>query len=294
MSSRFRFFLPALPLLCFLSTLAALLSGCQSDSAPPTQVLVSIAPQKDFVRQIVGDALTVDVLVPPTANPHFFEPSPRQMMRAARSTIWFRMGEPFESTLIDFFHSRSPDMEIVDTRKGIALISCEHCGHRGHGGEDTHTWLSPKLVAMQAKTMSEALARHFPQHRTLFDRNLAVFLAKLQELDEKVAALTSTMRIRTLLLSHPSFAYFCRDYHLRQLSVEQEGREPTPRALQKLVDQIKELGIHAVFTQKQYNNKGAGLLADELGLTAIEIDPYAENYVSNLWWTAEQFARYSQ
>ena len=43
-------------------------------------VFVSIAPQKYFVRKIGGALVNVSVLVPTGADPHTYEPRPRQMV----------------------------------------------------------------------------------------------------------------------------------------------------------------------------------------------------------------------
>jgi zinc transport system substrate-binding protein len=32
-----------------------------------------------------------------------------------------------------------------------------------------------------------------------------------------------------VLVSHPAFGYFCKDYDLEQISIEVEGKEPRPK-----------------------------------------------------------------
>src|SRR6202021_673541 len=64
-----------------------------------THVLVSITPQKFLVERIGGEHATTTVLVPPGANSHTYEPTPRQMLAAQQGDLWFCIGESFETKL---------------------------------------------------------------------------------------------------------------------------------------------------------------------------------------------------
>lgn len=270
-----------------------LANSCEKTPNTRPQILVSIAPQEAFVKKIVGDFADIHILVPAGSNPHLYEPTPKQMVEAGHCIIWFRIGESFETRALPFLQERYPQLTIVDTRQGLSLIPCVGCQSGHHGGEDTHIWLSPRLVKKQAETMAKALYEKFPKRKKFFESNLIHFKKELTELDAWIDKLMAPLPLRTLLVSHPAFAYFCRDYDLRQLSIEQEGREPLPKYQTWLIEQIRQLKLRAVFTLKQYNNKGAELLAKELNLTICPLDPYSPDYLENMRFMAAQFARYS-
>jgi zinc transport system substrate-binding protein len=92
------------------------------------------------------------------------------------------------------------------------------------------------------------------------------------------------------MVSHPAYAYFCRDYQLKQLSIEFEGKDPSPRQLTSVLTRARQAGIKTVFIQMQYNNKGAQLIAKELGAKIVTLDPYAENYFIMMREIASHFA----
>jgi zinc transport system substrate-binding protein len=82
--------------------------------------------------------------------------------------------------------------------------------------------------------------------------------------------------------SHPAFGYYCQEFGLKQLSIEYEGKDPLPQDIVQTLEEAKKSKVRAVFIQKQYNNKGAELIAEKLGLPVYLVDPYAEEYFENL------------
>ncbi|MDR3625064.1 MAG: zinc ABC transporter substrate-binding protein [Chlamydiales bacterium] len=251
------------------------------------RVLVSIAPEKFFVERIADDSVVVDVLVPPGASPHSFEPSPKQIINASRAIIWFRIGEPFEPRAIDVLTSHKPNMIIIDTRKDIPLLTmdshakCKGCSQHGDD-KDTHIWLSPRLAQVQAKTIKDALITAFPENRELYEKNFCSLIHDLQDLDKELILLFQSMPVRYILVSHPAFGYLGRDYNFVQLSLEIEGKDPSSRQLTELLNKVRSLNLTRVFTQEQYQNKGALLIAKEINAQIYSVDPYSGDYLNNL------------
>ena len=101
-------------------------------------------------------------------------------------------------------------------------------------------------------------------------------------MDQQITALLAPMEGKAILVSHPAFGYFCQDYHLVQLSIEMEGKEPLPQHVTEILSLAKHYAIQAVLVEPQYSNKGAELIAKRLGLPTHSVDPYAENYLENL------------
>lgn len=252
-------------------------------------VLVSVGPHQFFVEKIAGPTVVVDLLVPAGASAHTYEPKPKQMLSASHANIWFRIGEGFENRAVNVFQSYNPTMAIIDLRQGIDLIH-SHCCHKHHG-EDLHFWLSARLAKTQASTIAKALITAYPEHQELYTKNLALFHNELDKLDQDITNILKPLKNRYILVSHPAYAYFCRDYDLKQLSIEFEGKDPTPQALTKTLTTARDLGIKAVFIQMQYNNKGAKLIAQEIGARVVILNPYSENYLDSMLEIAHAFAQ---
>jgi zinc transport system substrate-binding protein len=261
--------------------------------AEPT-VLVSIAPHKTFVKEIAGDTVTVQVAVPAGSSSHTFEPTSRQMIQMSQADIWFRLGEGFEKRLLHVLNSYNPDIQVVDLREHANMICSDHDHHHGHHRcsedfRDVHTWLSPREVKKQAIDIANTLIKKYPQHQALYKKNLQTFIEKLVTLDSDITKTLASQKGSYFLVSHPAYAYFARDYGLKQLSVEFEGRDPTPQQLTKLLRQVKDLNICTIFIQPQHSNKGANLVATQIQASVVTLDPYSEDYFVNMRNLANSF-----
>ena len=262
-----------------------------STEAKPT-VLVSVAPHRYFVSKIAGDTVHVQEMVPAGASAHTFEPTPKQMISASNAKMWFTIGESFEKKVIETIKSYNPNFFVYDLRKGISLIHDPHhcCQHATHSCEDLHFWLSPRLAKIQAKTITNALIEQFPHQEKLYNQNLNLFVKELEELDAKIQTILLKPHNSYILVSHPAYAYFCRDYNFEQLSIEYEGKDPTPQKLTKTLQLSKAKNISVVFIQPQYSSKGAKLVAKEIGAKIVTLNPYSENYAETLLSIAQNFA----
>lgn len=261
---------------------------------PAYDVLVSVAPHKYFVEKIAGTTLSVGLMVPAGASSHTYEPTPRQMIEAGKADIWFQIGEGFEERAGQALRNHNPSLRLVDLQQGLHLIY-EHCCCHGHHHNascvDPHFWLSARQGIIQAQTIAGALSARYPQHKQLFTKNLQAFVQELDALDKQIAEILAPLKNRVILVSHPAYAYFCRDYNLRQLSIEFEGKDPTPQQLTNLLQEAGNAHIHKIFIQMQYSNKGAKLIAGHLGAQLVTLDPYAEQYEKAMLDIARAFAQ---
>lgn len=257
-------------------------------------VLVTVAPHKYLVNRIAGDTVDVSVVVPPLANVHTFEPTPKQMLRLMEADVWFRIGESFEPRLIEALKAHRPNLQVVDLRQGLDLIWGDHqhtvCCQHGDGS-DLHFWLSPRQLEIQAHTVANQLIAKYPQHEARYRKALEEHLRELKSLDDQLQLELLRIHGKTFLVAHPAYAYFCRDYGLKQLSIEIEGKDPTPQQLTALFRKAKQLHLKTVFTQVQFSPKVADLVSQQLGKGAkvVSLDPYAEDYMQNLRLIARNF-----
>ncbi|NGX43388.1 MAG: High-affinity zinc uptake system binding-protein ZnuA [Chlamydiae bacterium] len=269
-------------------------SSCKREDEPrplSRSVVVSIAPYKFFVEEIAGNTIDVDLMVPTGGSPHSYEPTTRQILATSKADIWFQIGESFEARAFQALKSYNPEMEVIDMRKGIDLIDEKghvHCHH--HNCKDPHIWLSPRLVKKQAEVIAATLSQHYPEHAERYEKSLRKFQQKLDGLDVQIGSIVQQAKSRSFLVSHPAYAYFCRDYGLMQLSIEFEGKEPTPQHLTEVLNRAREMGAKVVFIQAQHLSKGARLVAEELDAEVVELDPLDENYFENMLHIAKSIA----
>jgi ABC-type Zn uptake system ZnuABC Zn-binding protein ZnuA len=128
------------------------LAGCggPQDDDPRPVVVVSVLPQEYLVDRIAGDAVRVEVLIPPGASPASHEPRIRQMEALTRAALCVRVGHPrfpFEQAWLEPMLARQPELTVIDGSAGAATLA-----------EDPHVWLAPRQVERTAIQLEAALA----------------------------------------------------------------------------------------------------------------------------------------
>lgn len=262
------------------------LVSCKPKPTGSTSISVSIQPQKYLVEQLMGNDVAINVLIPKGSSPATYAPSPKQIKDLGESKIYLRIGHiGFEQAWTDRISEINPDLIIVDTSKDIPFIDGEDYVHGDHvhkGGIDPHVWTSPKSMLMVLKNTKEALINVFPEQKD-------DILHRGQELEEKMLALDEEFKVKietfaskSFYIFHPAYTYLARDYGLEQISIEHEGNEPSAQWLHKLIDKGRELNIKTIFIQEEFDKRNAELLASELKIPTVQVNPLSEDWENEM------------
>lgn len=100
------------------------------------RMLVSIAPTAWFVRQVAGDLGEVQVMLPPGASPHTYEPKPSQMVAVGQAQLYLAIGVEFEQAWLGKFQALNPELVVVHLDEGITKLPMAEHDH--HDGADSH------------------------------------------------------------------------------------------------------------------------------------------------------------
>lgn len=253
-------------------------------AAARLSVFVSVLPQADFVTRIGGSSVDVSVLVGPGQSPATYEPTPKQMAALGQAQVFIRVGTPFERGFIKKVEKSYPDLMIVDTRKGVPLRYFQRS--LGNEAVDPHIWLDPKRVKIQAVTICQTLCSAAPDQSFYFVARLQSFLDELDHLDQTITEALSGLMRRSFYVFHPAFGYFADSYGMKQVAVEVEGKEPTPRQLAGLIDKARDEEIRVIFVQPQFSDREARAIAQAVDAVVVPIDPLPHDYIKNMRQTA--------
>jgi len=265
-------------------------AGANADNGTnPLTVAVTILPQKQFVERITGEHARIIVLVPPGASPHTHEPTPKQLEDISKASLYIKVGSgiEFERAWMNKLSGINPRMRIVDSSTGIQLISGYH--DDDETGADPHIWLSPKNAKIMVENMYRGLVSADPEHKMVYRANTDAYLKELDELDADISREISQKQIHAIMVYHPAWSYFARDYGLLQIPIETEGKDPSPTRIENLIRQAKEGNITVVFASPEYSTKSAEVIAKEIGGSVVLVDPLEEDYLGNIRHVASAF-----
>lgn len=283
-----------LPLLLII----ILLSGCNSAKRKSNDqvIFVSILPLKYFADQIVGETYKVEVTVPPGVGPETYSPIPRQMMSLGKAKAYFSVGYlGFEQAWLKSFESTNPQLRVFHIAEGIDLIRGEeqsehHEGHEHIAGVDPHIWSSPKAASQIAKNICNGMIEIDPQKGDLFSKNLEKLLKDIAQVDSAITAMLTNIPSKEFIIFHPALGYFARDYGLEQHAIEFEGKVPSPKHLQDVIETAKAGNIKFVLIQKEFDQENAEIIAKETGSRIIQIDPLDYNWPEQMISIAEKLS----
>ena len=252
------------------------------------RAIVSIAPLKPLVENILGDDFEVSILVPQGASPETFEPTPKQLRDVETARFVFGTGLlEFEQSLL---HRIVRNEQIINLSQGIELIAgtCSHahhnhanCSHSHAHGIDPHIWCSPKALGKMAENTYHAIAREMPDS-TKYGERYTTLCIRLLELHEEVSELCRQSPRSTFFIYHPALTYLARDYGLTQVAVEHEGKEPSARHLARIIEQARNEGVKHIFYQSEFPASSVEIICKDTNATAVEINPLDENIFENI------------
>ncbi len=269
-------------ILILLASLILTFCGNQSQKGDKEIISVSIAPLKYFTEAIAGDDFVINVMVPPGADPHVYEPSMVQIQGLGKSAAYIANGYlDFELAWLSRFYQVNPGMSFLTLANNQELLyqsAWEHGDHWHYEGVDPHFWVSPASALTMASDIKGLLVYLKPESKAKYEQNYDRLVRSIRELDDEISEMLSAREGGSFMIYHPVLAYFARDYNLEQVAVEHEGKEPSPSQLKGLIDKAREKQISTIFIQPEFDRKNAGVIAKETGAVVVVIDPLSENW----------------
>lgn len=251
--------------------------------AEPLHLSVSVAPLSWLVQQLGGERVQVQTLVRSGQDPHVYEPSPGQLAVLQRAEAYLGLDMPFERAWLPRMQAVNPQLRwvmLLDEPRAADL--------------DPHLWANPQNMLLLSQQVLAVLIELSPDHASYFKAQAQHLVRELKTLDEDLAGRLAALPRKTFLVHHPAWGHLASRYGLTQLAVEQQGKEPGPRALAALAAKVRQLGINTVFVEPQASDHLAHGLADVLRLKIVPLDPLAADYPANMRRVADAIVEAAQ
>ena len=248
-------------------------------------ITVTLEPLRYFTEAIAGDCFEVVSMVPKGSSPESYDPTPQQLVNLSKSQAYLRIGYiGFEQAWMKKLETNYPTMKVYDTSKGVELIREEghhHGDHYHEGGVEPHIWNSTQNASVIADNIYAALCEMDADHQPEYKQRLDSLKQVIARTDADVRTLLANAD-STFLIYHPALSYFARDYGLHQISIEEGGKEPSPATLKTLIETCRREGAQIIFVQQEFDQRNAQLIADELGIEIVPINPLSHDWAEEM------------
>ena len=281
-------------LIYFLTLLILGACGNSPQKKEKPILTVTLEPLRYFTEAIAGGHYEVVSMVPKGSSPENYDPTPQQLVALSRSQAYFRIGYiGFEQAWMKKLQANAPEMKVFDTSRGVDFIRGEghwHGDHFHEGGVEPHIWNSTRNAIIIAENIYEALCELDAIHQEEYKNRLDSLKETIAQTDANVCTFLENAD-STFLIYHPALSYFARDYGLKQISIEENGKEPSPAQLKSLIETCRKEKAHVIFVQQEFDQRNAQLIADELGVNVVPINPLSYDWDEEMVRVAQALKR---
>lgn len=262
-------------------------------AGPGLEILATTFPVFQITRNIAAERTNVHVslMIPPQLGcPHDYGLTPRDMRKLSGADVLVINGLGMEEFLGAPLEKANANLKIIDSSAGIRDIlryseTERHEGHHHEEGPDgdhhaepnPHLFASPRMSALLAAGIADALSRIDPEGSKLYASNAKVYAERMKLLSDDFAALGRRLKNNRIITQHGVFDYLARDTGLHVVAVVQAhaGQEPSASEMLAIIETIRHEKAGAVFTEPQYPEKIGRTIAKEAGIPAAVLDPAA-------------------
>ena len=258
----------------FLTLFALVFTGCSSASSSKTTdsaILTSTTFLADIARNVAGDRVTIESLLPVGADPHSYQPTPQDTAKIADSKLLIINGAEYEHFLETLLENAGGERTVIEASAGISPRTDAGSEH----GVDPHMWLDPNNVITYVDNIRKGLTEYDPEGATIYQSNADAYITELKNLDAWITEQVSQIPLerRLLVTNHEALGYFAERYGFTIAGTIIEsfssGASPSAGQMAGLIDQIKSSGAPAIFLDTSDNESLAKQIANETGVRVV-------------------------
>ncbi|MCL2422120.1 MAG: metal ABC transporter substrate-binding protein [Defluviitaleaceae bacterium] len=270
----------------------------------PLQIVTTIFPSFDFIRQIAGDRVELTMLLSPGAESHSFEPTPRDMVTLSNADLFIYVGGHSDTWVHPILESlERTDMRTVALMDLVNTLWEDHGDHHHHDDHDhdhddhhhhddhehdhddhhhhdepqldEHVWTSPINAIMITSTLTDVLAETDPANADYFRANAYAFIQELGALDQAMAQMTANSIRNTVVFGDRfPFIYLTESFHLNHYSAFvgcSSETQASPATVAFLIEKVRDEHIPVVFYIEFSDQSIANVIAEATGARTLEL-----------------------
>jgi ABC-type Zn uptake system ZnuABC Zn-binding protein ZnuA len=245
------------------------LISCQGSPAP--DILTTTTILADIARNVAGDQLVTESLLPFGADPHSYQPAQQDTKKINESKVLIINGADYERSLNSLLTTAGDKKELIEASTGLRLIT----NPENDKEIDPHLWLDPNNVIVYVDNIRAGLTHFNPEGADVYQANARAYVTRLQELDAWINGQVAQIppKRRVLVTNHDSLEYFADRYGFKIVGSVIHGfgsdASPSPEQMADLKDRIKLFEVPAIFLDTADNPALAQQIASETGVKVV-------------------------
>lgn len=242
------------------------------------KVVTTVSPITSIVENIGGSRIQLEGVVPEGVNSHTFEPKPSMAKLMAQANLIIFNGLFLEEPTLALAKANKKAETLILSLGEQAITrdawQFDFTFPETAGHPNPHLWPDPNLGLRYAELVHDQLAAMDPENAGYYGENLERFRDRVIQMDQAIRAAVATVpeRNRKLLTYHDSWAYFAEQYGVEVIGAVQPSNfsQPSVREVAGLIDQVKALGLPAVFGSEVFPSDVLEAIASEANAQFID------------------------
>lgn len=241
------------------------------------KVIATFYPLAELARQVGGELVDVTNITPTGAEPHDYEPSPRDIIKIRSAKVFLLNGgnidvwaEKIQNDL------KKRGIEVINMSESLRK-STQLLRSQGKNGErfDPHFWLDPILRQEQVAIVRDTFIKVDPENAEYYRKAGEDYINRLVTLDQEYKDGLRHCAIREVVVSHAAFGYLAKRYQLEMIYISgiSPDQEPSPRRLAEISLLAREKNIKYIFFETLLSPKLAETVAREIGAKTLVFNP---------------------
>lgn len=274
-------------ILSWLLAVGIVLGVSSAAASQPIRVITTIPDLADMTKQIGGELVEVESLTRGVEFMHAVPVRPSFVPRLNRADVLVLMGLDLEISWLPALLEVASNPGImpgqagyIDCSAGVSVQEVPKTVDRSEGDVhprgNPHYNLDPHNGRIMARNIAEGLARNFPQHRAVFERNSERYLAELNKAIARWETMAAPLKGTRVVVYHQDWSYFARRYGLEIVgSIEvKPGIEPTPNHLIALTRTMQQEKVQLIIYGPQ-SDRFPRQLASKTGAAVVRLQSTA-------------------
>lgn len=236
-----------------------LLAATGTHSAGQAPLVVTTHPVLlDVVRQLAGDEVRGECLVPAGTSIRDYDPTPEGVRVLREASLLIVHGVDLDAWIDEMIRESGYNRDVTVATDRMPLLDIDGRVHEPEDEReldfsqfDANTWHDPRNIIHFARVIAVALTDLLPSRNADIDERLRAYTRELEELHAYAEAQFGALPAarRRLATSHDTLRYLGETYGLQIGLIPgfEAGRPPQPALMARMIDLVASLDVPAIF-----------------------------------------------